>query len=224
MSLAIQNVSRRQFLETVGRGSFVLVDDYDLVASAEGHPLMPLLPFIPQAGDIGLRVIVARRSGGAGRGFFEPVMARLRDIASPGLLLSGSREEGPLLGGLRPQPMPPGRGRLVPVLYEAASVMLTRTGRFSTLKRWAMEVARRRGMKRAKVALARKLAGISGRTLEVTPLPASPAVLVSPRLIGLKPPESLRQHAAIIVAAALLLTALGLFARLTALPVRAARD
>jgi transposase len=38
-------------------------------------------------------------------------------------------------------------------LYEAANVMLTRAVRFSTLKRWAMEVAKRRGMKRAKVAL-----------------------------------------------------------------------
>jgi transposase len=45
-------------------------------------------------------------------------------------------------------------------LYEAANVMLTRTSRVSALKRWAMEVARRRGMKRAKVALARKLAGV----------------------------------------------------------------
>ena len=36
--------------------------------------------------------------------------------------------------------------------------MLTRAVRFSALKRWAMEVARRRGMKRAKGALARKLA------------------------------------------------------------------
>ena len=44
------------------------------------------------------------------------------------------------------------------VLYEAAHIMLTRTVRFSGLKRWAMDVARRRGMKRAKVALARKLA------------------------------------------------------------------
>ena len=44
-------------------------------------------------------------------------------------------------------------------LYEAANVMLTRAVRFSTLKRWALEVAKRRGMKRAKVALARKLAG-----------------------------------------------------------------
>jgi transposase len=48
-------------------------------------------------------------------------------------------------------------------LYEAANVMLTRTARISALKRWAMEVARRRGMKRAKVALARKLAGILQR-------------------------------------------------------------
>ncbi len=43
-------------------------------------------------------------------------------------------------------------------LYEAAHIILTRAMRFSALKRWAMEVARRRGMKRAKVALARKLA------------------------------------------------------------------
>ena len=42
-------------------------------------------------------------------------------------------------------------------LYEAANVMLTRTTRFSSLKRWALEVAKRRGLKRARVALARKL-------------------------------------------------------------------
>jgi S-DNA-T family DNA segregation ATPase FtsK/SpoIIIE len=92
---------------------FVLVDDYDLVASAENHPLMPLLPFIPQAADLGLRIYVARRTGGAMRGLFEPVLARMRDVGSPGLLMSGSREEGPLLGGLRAQPMPPGRGWLI---------------------------------------------------------------------------------------------------------------
>jgi transposase len=48
-------------------------------------------------------------------------------------------------------------------LYEAANVMLTRSGRFSTLKRWALEVAKRRGMRRAKVALARKLACVLHR-------------------------------------------------------------
>ena len=36
-------------------------------------------------------------------------------------------------------------------LYEAAHIMLTRATRFSALKRWAMDVAKRRGMKRAKV-------------------------------------------------------------------------
>jgi transposase len=48
-------------------------------------------------------------------------------------------------------------------LYEAANVLLSRTTRFSTLKRWALEVARRRGAKRAKVALARKLASVLHR-------------------------------------------------------------
>jgi transposase len=48
-------------------------------------------------------------------------------------------------------------------LYEAAHVMLTRATRFSSLKRWAIEVARRRGMKRAKVALARKLGTVLHR-------------------------------------------------------------
>ena len=48
-------------------------------------------------------------------------------------------------------------------LYEAANVLLSRTTRFSTLKRWAIEVAKRRGVKRAKVALARKLASVLHR-------------------------------------------------------------
>jgi transposase len=48
-------------------------------------------------------------------------------------------------------------------LYEAANVLLSRTTRFSTLKRWAIAVAQRRGAKRAKVALARKLASVLHR-------------------------------------------------------------
>ncbi len=42
-------------------------------------------------------------------------------------------------------------------LYEAVNVLVTPVGRFSALKRWALEVAKRPGMKRAKVAVARKL-------------------------------------------------------------------
>jgi S-DNA-T family DNA segregation ATPase FtsK/SpoIIIE len=41
------------------------------------------------------------------------VLQRLRELSSPGLLLSGDREEGALLGNVRPGPLPPGRGWLV---------------------------------------------------------------------------------------------------------------
>ncbi|WP_436501610.1 type VII secretion protein EccCa [Actinokineospora sp. HUAS TT18] len=92
---------------------FVLVDDYDMVATHGTHPLMPLLPLIAQGQDIGLHVVLARRSGGAGRGLFEPVLARLREVGTPGLMMSGDRDEGPLLGGMRAQVLPPGRGWLV---------------------------------------------------------------------------------------------------------------
>src|SRR3954452_24416646 len=44
-------------------------------------------------------------------------------------------------------------------LYEAAQVLLTRTRTWSWLKAWGMQVARRRGAKKAIVALARRLAG-----------------------------------------------------------------
>ena len=56
-----------------------------------------------------------------------------------------------------------GDGTVRVALYEAANVILTRSGRFSALKRWALEVAKRRGMKRATVALARKLAVVLHR-------------------------------------------------------------
>ena len=49
------------------------------------------------------------------------------------------------------------------MLYEAAQVMLTRTNKWSWLKAWAMQIARRRGMKKAIVALARRLAVILHR-------------------------------------------------------------
>lgn len=42
-------------------------------------------------------------------------------------------------------------------LYEAANILLSRVTRFSALKRWGMDLLRRRGTKRAKVALARKI-------------------------------------------------------------------
>lgn len=96
-----------------GAEVFLLVDDYDLVATQQSSPVAVLQPLLAQARDVGLHVVVARRSGGASRALYEPVIQSLRDLAMPGLLLSGSPEEGPLIGNLRPVPLPPGRGRLV---------------------------------------------------------------------------------------------------------------
>lgn len=56
-----------------------------------------------------------------------------------------------------------GDGMMRALLYEAAHVMLTRTIKWSWLKAWAMNVAKRRGKQKAVVALARRLAVIMHR-------------------------------------------------------------
>jgi S-DNA-T family DNA segregation ATPase FtsK/SpoIIIE len=103
---------------------YVLVDDFDLIASASPNPLSPLLEFLPQARDIGLHVVITRRIGGAGRALFDPVIGRIRELASPGIMMSGSREEGALFGNIKPQPLPPGRAWMITRRHGARLVQL----------------------------------------------------------------------------------------------------
>lgn len=56
-----------------------------------------------------------------------------------------------------------GDGMMRGLLYEAAQSMLTRVKKWSWLKAWAMTVARRGGLKKAVVALARRIAVIMHR-------------------------------------------------------------
>ena len=56
-----------------------------------------------------------------------------------------------------------GDAHLRGLLYEAAQVLLTRVKKWSWLKAWAMNVAKRRGARKAIVALARRLAVIMHR-------------------------------------------------------------
>ena len=58
-----------------------------------------------------------------------------------------------------------GDGGVRTALYEAANVILTRPVKGSTLRSWAMRVAARAGMRKPKVALARKLAVVLHRML-----------------------------------------------------------
>ncbi|MFC7788305.1 type VII secretion protein EccCa [Microbacterium sp. MAHUQ-60] len=96
-----------------GAEVFVLVDDYDLVNTQSGNPIAVLQPLLAQAIDVGLHLTLTRRSGGASRSTFEPVMQTLRDLAAPGILLSGSPDEGALIGNLKATFAVPGRAKVV---------------------------------------------------------------------------------------------------------------
>ncbi len=95
-----------------GPDIFVLVDDYDLVAAPAGNPLGAILEYLPHARDLGLHLVVARRSGGAERALFEPLLAALRDLGCATLMMSRRPDEGAVWGSGRPARLPPGRGVL----------------------------------------------------------------------------------------------------------------
>ncbi|MEU3912314.1 type VII secretion protein EccCa [Streptomyces sp. NPDC029721] len=96
-----------------GPNVFIVIDDYDLVATSQGNPLAPLVEFLPFARDTGVRFIIARSSAGASRAMYEPFMQRIKELGAQGVVLSGDPSEGDLLGSARPRPMPPGRGHYV---------------------------------------------------------------------------------------------------------------
>jgi DNA segregation ATPase FtsK/SpoIIIE, S-DNA-T family len=110
-----------------GPDVYVLIDDYDLVGGGSlNHPLSPLVEYFPLARDIGLRVVITRRSGGAARAMMDPVIGRLKDLSCNGLVMSGSKEEGGLFGGYKATEMPPGRGMLVSRTMKSGVIQLSR--------------------------------------------------------------------------------------------------
>lgn len=92
---------------------YVIVDDYDLVATSQGNPVSALVEHLPHARDLGFHLIIARRSGGASRAMYEATLARMKDLGSAALVMSCSRDEGVMVGTTRPGPKPPGRGTFV---------------------------------------------------------------------------------------------------------------
>ncbi|MDX3548840.1 type VII secretion protein EccCa [Streptomyces europaeiscabiei] len=92
---------------------FVIIDDYDLVSTSSGNPLSGLTDMLPFARDVGVRFIIARSSAGAGRAGYEAFTQRIKELGAQGVVLAGDPGEGDLLGGVRPRPMPAGRGVFV---------------------------------------------------------------------------------------------------------------
>ncbi|KUL34906.1 hypothetical protein ADL22_29225 [Streptomyces sp. NRRL F-4489] len=91
----------------------VLVDDYDVLTTAGQEPLVPFLPFIPSAADIGLHFVLTRRVAGASRGLYEPLVQALRESGTAALVMSGDRGEGQLFPGVYASRQPAGRGILI---------------------------------------------------------------------------------------------------------------
>lgn len=92
---------------------YVVIDDYDLVSTSGGNPLSGLTELLPFARDVGVRFIIARSTAGAGRASYEPFMQRMKELGAQGVVLAGDPGEGDVLGGVRPRPMPAGRGVFV---------------------------------------------------------------------------------------------------------------
>jgi S-DNA-T family DNA segregation ATPase FtsK/SpoIIIE len=104
-------LSRRDWW-TGGR-LFVLVDDFELAEGGHDSPLQPLLPLLPQGADIGLHLIIARRTAGASRAMMNPVIRRAWELGTPAALFSCPREEGVFLGTVRPRTLPAGRAQYI---------------------------------------------------------------------------------------------------------------
>ncbi len=92
---------------------FLFVDDYDAIASPAGSALTPLRDLVVQARDIGFHVVLTRTISGIASSSFEPLFKGLRETSSPGLIMSGDRQEGKLLHDQAATNQPPGRGYLV---------------------------------------------------------------------------------------------------------------
>jgi S-DNA-T family DNA segregation ATPase FtsK/SpoIIIE len=103
---------------------FVLMDDYDLLSSSTSYPAEGLVDLIAQGFPIGLHVVLARTTSHGMRGMMDPVIRRMWETGTPGLLFSCRRDEGTFMGDAKPQTLPPGRAQLV----DRRRVRLIQTG------------------------------------------------------------------------------------------------
>lgn len=112
-AVALEMAKRRDGESPSTMRVFVIADDFDILSAGGTSPLEPLLPFLPQARDLGLSVILTRPVAGASRALFDSSLQTVRDVGATGLLLSGERSEGALWPGVYATPAIPGRARIV---------------------------------------------------------------------------------------------------------------
>lgn len=87
----------------------VVVDDFDLLLGGGANPLLGLQDYLAQGKDLGVHLVLSRRTGGAARTLTDPVLQRLGDLRTPGFLFSGDRMEGRLVNNVASLRLPVGR-------------------------------------------------------------------------------------------------------------------
>lgn len=92
---------------------FVLIDDYDMVSSSMDYPAESLVELLSNGAEIGLHVIIARNTTNAMRSMSDPLIRRMWDLNTPGLLFSCPKDEGAFLGQAKPLILATGRAQLV---------------------------------------------------------------------------------------------------------------
>lgn len=104
---------RREWLR--GRPEvFIIVDDAHVFRqSGQDDPLMPIKRLLPGAWDTGMHFVGAWRAGGVGRHLYNGVLAELKNLGSPGIVMSGPEEEGKIFYEQKSTTLPAGRGYFV---------------------------------------------------------------------------------------------------------------
>lgn len=90
---------------------WVLIDDEDMLVSGMSNKLQPIDGLLTQARDVGLHVVLARRTGGGMMS--DRFVSRLRELGATGLILSGSPDDGAVIGRVKAVPSRPGRAQVV---------------------------------------------------------------------------------------------------------------
>lgn len=103
---------------------YVVVDDAELVAPGDIDPFEPLRELLPQAKDVGLHLVIARRTEGASGALEHGVLNTLAGLQTPGIVGDGDFREGPLVFGVWPSALMPGRATAVSRRYGQELVQL----------------------------------------------------------------------------------------------------
>jgi len=100
---------------------FVIIDREETLASwvtnafaaDGGHPLAGLRPFLSRGREVGLHMVMSRVIDQWAGTFSNPLISEMVKAKTPTVIMDGDRNEGAIVGGIKAEAMPPGRGKYV---------------------------------------------------------------------------------------------------------------